>query len=602
MANITPQTQFNNFDIPQGGYVAFDAMSLRQLIINRLNEQDIFTDQNFIGSNLSSIIDIIAYSYNTLIYYLNKTSNESMFSEAQLYENINRIVKLIDYSPVGNQTSTLAFNCSATNLIQGVYTIPLYSYVVANGINFSFNKNISFSKTINNTTESLTNLSNSTLLYQGKYVEYPVYTASGDDNEVVIVSPGTNIIDHFNIDVYVKPAGTGTWLQYTPSPNLFLENGSATKYQIRLNEKGNYEITFGNDINGIKLLPNDQVAVYYLASNGSSGQVGPNALNDSTLVGYNTAQFNQIVNDVYVNQYQYLTPTGLSYLNFINNTNSTAFNTAESVQAIKNNAPANYRSQNRLVTVQDYITYVKTNFANLIADVKCVNNNDYIAGYMQYFYKLGITNPQTTDRALFNQITFSDACNFNNVYLIVVPKSNAFVPNYLLPAQKQLISSSINSSKMATTETVFVDPVYKAISIGLAAAPDMINLPTDEGKCVLNVKKTATTLRSNQAIISDIVSIFKTYFNSNNASLGQIISIRNLTQQIYAVDGVQTFYTARTDDPSIFEEGLVLFNWNPVYPSLDAIFTSSNISLNYYEFPYYSNINNLANQINIISS
>ena len=32
MANITPQTQFNNFDIPQGGYAAFDAMSLRQLI------------------------------------------------------------------------------------------------------------------------------------------------------------------------------------------------------------------------------------------------------------------------------------------------------------------------------------------------------------------------------------------------------------------------------------------------------------------------------------------------------------------------------------------------------------------------------------------
>ena len=42
----------NNFDIPKDGYVAFDAMSLRQLIINRLNEQKIFTDQNFLGSNI----------------------------------------------------------------------------------------------------------------------------------------------------------------------------------------------------------------------------------------------------------------------------------------------------------------------------------------------------------------------------------------------------------------------------------------------------------------------------------------------------------------------------------------------------------------------
>jgi hypothetical protein len=598
MANITPQTQFNNFDIPQGGYVSFDAMSLRQLIINRLNEQNIFTDQNFIGSNLSCIIDIIAYSYNTLIYYLNKTSNESMFSEAQLYENINRIVKLIDYSPVGNQTSTLSFTCSATNLLQGIYTIPLYSYIAVNGINFSFNK------TLNNTQEELHNFENSNLLYQGKYVEYPTYTAAGDENEILIVNPGTNIIDHFNIDVYVQPAATGTWVQYTPSPNLFLENGAATKYQIRLNEKQNYEITFGNDVNGARLQPGDQVAVYYLASNGSAGQVGPGALTptSSTLVPYNTVQYNQIVNDVFSTQYQYLTPTGLTYLTFANSTNSTTFNSAESVTSIRNNAPANYRSQNRLVTAQDYITYVKTNFANLITDIQCVNNNDYIAGYMQYFYNLGITSPQITDRALFNQVTYSNACNFNNVYIIVVPKSNAFVPNYLLPAQKQLISSSINSSKITTTETVFVDPIYKAVSIGLAASPEQINLPKDENLCVLNVQKTSTTQRSNQSIINDIVNIFTTYFNTSATSLGQTIDVRNLTQQIYAVDGVQTFHTARIDDPAISIQGLSLFVWNPIYPNLDAVYTSNNAVLNYYEFPYYDNINKLINQINIIGS
>jgi len=188
------------------------------------------------------------------------------------------------------------------------------------------------------------------------------------------------------------------------------------------------------------------------------------------------------------------------------------------------------------------------------------------------------------------------------VYVIVVPKSNAFVPNYILPAQKQLISSSINSSKVATTETVFIDPVYKAISIGLASAPDQINLPTDENLCVLNVHKKTNSLRSNQAIVGDIVNVFTTYFNTSAVRLGQIIDVRNLTQQIYAVDGVQTFYTSRTDNPDIYIEGLSLFAWNPIYPSLDATFTTNNISLNYYEFPYYDNINNLGNQINIISS
>lgn len=175
------------FTLKKDSYVAFDAMSLRQLIIDRLNEQKIFTDQNFLGSNLASIIDIIAYSYNTLIYYLNKTSSESLFSEAQLYENINRIVKLIDYSPIGFQTSTLSFNCSANPLPQGpgLYTIPRYSYALVNNIPFSFNEDITFIKTTN-AIESLNEVAQQRLLYQGIYQEYPVYTAAGEDSEIVI--------------------------------------------------------------------------------------------------------------------------------------------------------------------------------------------------------------------------------------------------------------------------------------------------------------------------------------------------------------------------------------------------------------------------------
>ena len=73
--------------------VAFEALSLKQLIKERLNSTGYFTDQNYEGSNISSWIDIIAYSYHVLMFYLNRTSTESMFSEAQLYENINRIIK-----------------------------------------------------------------------------------------------------------------------------------------------------------------------------------------------------------------------------------------------------------------------------------------------------------------------------------------------------------------------------------------------------------------------------------------------------------------------------------------------------------------------------
>ena len=77
--------QDSNFAINQQGYAAFDALSLKQLIVDRLNQTSTFTDQNFEGSNISAIIDIVAYSYHVLLFYLNRTASESLFSQATLY-------------------------------------------------------------------------------------------------------------------------------------------------------------------------------------------------------------------------------------------------------------------------------------------------------------------------------------------------------------------------------------------------------------------------------------------------------------------------------------------------------------------------------------
>lgn len=590
----------NNFDLPKRGYVAFDAMSLRQLIIDRINEQGVFTDQNFLGSNLASIIDIISYSYHTLIYYLNKTSSESLFSEAQLYENINRIVKLIDYSPIGFQTSTLAFSCSAQNLPQSLYTIPRYSYVVSNNIQYSFNEDITFIKTTDFTVESLDELAEQKLLFQGLYQEYPIQTATGEDNEIFILNPGENLVDHFNIDVYIKPLQTGRWELYSKTPNLFLEDGSATKYEIRLNQNKRYEIKFGNDINGVKLNPGDQVAIYYLASQGSQGIVGPNALTtESQLVRFNTLQFNEIINDIFANQYRYLTNQEMTNLSFRNNNSSTPVKEAETVEQIRQTAPASYRSQYRLVTTRDYEVFVRSNFTNLIVDVKCVNNWDYVAGYLKYFYDIGITDPSKTERALFNQVQYADACNFNNVYLLVVPRSVSRNLDYLVPAQKELINSSVLGSKMATTETVFVDPVYKAISIGISQSLLTTDPLIEEDLCQLEVIKRTSSRRDNQSIINDIVNVISTYFSRENSKLGQVIDTRFLTQEILNIDGVETFYTIRTDDNTIKSEGLSLFIWNPIYPDNDKTVTTNNIPLKYFEYPFFNNLETLANKIKV---
>ena len=108
--------KLTDFTLRTDAYASFDAVSLKALIKERLDNTSLFTDQNYEGSNVSSLIDIIAYSYHVLLFYLNQTSTESLFSETELYENMNRIVKSLDYKPVGPQTSNLSFSVDSLRL------------------------------------------------------------------------------------------------------------------------------------------------------------------------------------------------------------------------------------------------------------------------------------------------------------------------------------------------------------------------------------------------------------------------------------------------------------------------------------------------------
>ena len=166
--------EITQFDLPKNSYAAFDAQSMRDLIIDRLNNNSAttFTDQNYEGSNLNAIIDVIAYSFHTLLFYLNQTSSESMFSDSQLYENMNRIVKLIDYKPIGRQSSIVPMILKSTeSLSTGYFTLPKFSFVTSNGITYSTTKDITFRKVNSGAIETLTPIDN-TLFFEGKYKEY----------------------------------------------------------------------------------------------------------------------------------------------------------------------------------------------------------------------------------------------------------------------------------------------------------------------------------------------------------------------------------------------------------------------------------------------
>ena len=91
-------------------YLKFNAYSIKDLIVRKLSEDTKFTDQVYEGSNLNILIDMVSYMYQCLMFNLNNAAAESMFSDTQIYENINRLCKFIGYNPKGMITSNAIFN------------------------------------------------------------------------------------------------------------------------------------------------------------------------------------------------------------------------------------------------------------------------------------------------------------------------------------------------------------------------------------------------------------------------------------------------------------------------------------------------------------
>jgi hypothetical protein len=601
------------YNLPKGAYASFDAVSLKDLIKDRLTTNSLFTDQNFEGSNLAALSDVFAFAYHILLFYYNQTASEAMFDQALLYENMNKIVKSISYKPIGPRTSIITFNVEASSdLALGSYTIKRYSFINYNGYAYSIAKDITFEKTLSGA-ESLTTVSDNNLIYQGKYFEYPDYVAIGEDYEVITIAvdnvDSKTFIDYDNVDVYVKDYATGGWSIYEEVTTLFLQAPNAKVFEKRVNESGRYEIKFGNNINGKKLNPNDTVSIFYLLSDGKPGEIDQNVLQrGSTIKFYNTSKFNEIYNYIYADSPQtFLNINSASTLEFSNPIKSTNYTDFETAAEIRSNAPAILASQNRAVTVGDYNAYINKEFNNIVQSFSVTNNDEYLSGYIRYFYDIGLVRPNDNSLILSNQINFSDACDFNNIYIFAVPKVAAILnetdPIPLSTAQKQAIVNRLNSIKMATNEIVMADPVYMAFDLGVEIITDQERSLEDIRENVqLEIEVSPFSKISKDQIKNIVNQIIIDFFKSQNNALGSVIDLAELTRSIISIDSINSINTVYTKNGLRYAApGISFVVWNAQYPQDDINITTQTLSLPYYKFPFLFESSKLIRKIAIVS-
>ena len=597
----------NNDLIPSDqNFTLFEASSIKQFIIDQLNKSGVYVDQQYLGSNLNCFIDTIAAMLQQLLFHYNMTATESTFSTAVLYENINKIVNILNYKPNGKQTAILPVQFLAKLYLEsrlGTYIIPRYSFITANS-NYVLRNDIAFGSVETGGTQI------DTVLYQGTLAESDEFVLTDEDFQTITLiddnikdSSGRFIADNF-FDVYVKEPNSTKWVQYSEVDTLFDYRNADNIFERRLNENYNWEFKFGNGINGKKPAAGSTVVIFYLVSDGRTGELANGDYDLLSLKRYNSNKFNEIVLDettgIFQQSYDFITVQDLNYIDVSITGPSTNVSEAETTDLIRENVPKIFSAQNRLLTAGDYTAFIRKLFGNFVKDCYVLGNDEYTGDMMRYYYDLGLDRPNDDYRVLLNQVTFETACAFNNVYLVLVPLINTIienkVPNYVNTNLKQYIINRLEKNKNITHNLVPTDPVYKAVSFGiLNGSADYDNLlPSDFANVKLVLIRDKYSSFNNGYIMDNAVSSFEKYFES--VSLGSQIDISALSSELNQIPGVKRL---EMRDGSVVNKKLTFVIWNPLYYERDIMVTQQNEPLKPYMYQYFYELDKIKERITV---
>lgn len=551
-------------------YLRWEADGLKSLITQRLIEQGVFTDQIFQDSNLSTLIDVFSYMYETLQYNVNHSASEAMFTDAKLYENMNRIVKMLGYNPSG-YTSVITNNIVLNNtglpdslLPNSIYLLPKYTsfrtdFTAKNGTSIYFSLVSQKSLVTDNTGALLDRKDEAIKFVNGQWVYYSSpFNATGLAFETFTMSDlfikhtdETKItyISHPYIDVWVERNGQFIYFETISEGNIFSNKtkifGPADKVcELRLNENYNYTLTFGDGLTGSRLLPNDILHVVYLKGNGKDVTIPNNIFNKtnpkplSIGIVNSPSDFVSDISGELANKFPL--DAQLKTLYTKNISDSSTFSDIENVEEIRSNAPDWFRSGQRLITKKDFESFLKNSqYNDTIQDVYCMNNWSYMVEFLAWLDLYVDSNGNTLLKSDIKEIgyEYADSCDFNNVYLWMKYKTQSVDPGVIL--------EDLQSRKCLTSEPIIYDalPVYFVPCISGELTYNKIDIFDENVENFIEVKKAQNALITAEKLKDNVSQEITKFFDNSKVKIGQSIDIRKLTTNILSLDGVESIKT-----------------------------------------------------------
>ena len=295
-----PLVNFSNLDFDQ----------IKTSIKDYLRANSNFTDYDFEGSNLSTIIDTLAYNTYITSYNANMVTNEVFIDSATLRENVVSLARNIGYVPKSKKSSTanVAFSVDVSNNTSITVTLKA-------GISFISSNNYGTDSYVfsvpNDVTVPVDSNGVATFddvkIYEGTYISQNYTVSSRTPNQKFIL-PNTGI-DADLINVSVRDSEQSSVIRkFSKSDGLF----------------------------GTKLQEPNYVEINYIICNGLEANNIDNFAFSGSLIDDTGKSIT----------------TGISLVSTI--LPSYGGNSIEDVESIKKYSTQIYSSQNRAVTASDY--------------------------------------------------------------------------------------------------------------------------------------------------------------------------------------------------------------------------------------------------------
>ena len=332
--------------MPLANFTNLDFDQVKSTLREYLKENSNFTDYDFEGSNLSSILDVLAYNTYITSYNANMVANEVFIDSATLRENVVSLAKNIGYTPRSRKAAraTISFFIDTTSIVptpanitlkkgivatsQGSFGTQAFTYCILEDITVPVYDNIA-------TFDEIT-------VYEGSLLSANfTYSARNPNQKFILNNSG---IDSELMSVRVRPNQNSTRsVKYNLQNSLFDINSQSKVYYLQEVEDERYQVFFGDGTFGEALTDNNFIEIDYMITNGDSAN-GVNAFSFSGRIVYDR------------NGQEYVATSGISLLT--TELPSTGGEAIEGVESIKKYAPRIYATQNRALTANDYETLI----------------------------------------------------------------------------------------------------------------------------------------------------------------------------------------------------------------------------------------------------